>query len=174
MAGEVRALFRSVPVLERIRKNHGLEHATIHLLSAKRPPTSLAGRSDHRGFVLFGNVSTDAVAEAAHKALERMRNGEHHLAVHPNCGTNFVTSGMLVGLVAFVGAISLGKTWRTRLERLPLFMSVATLTLIFTQPLGMTVQREVTTTGLMGDLKIISITQHQAGRWTVHRIETSS
>ena len=174
MAGEARAIFRSIPVLERIRKNHGLEHATIHLLSAQRPGTGLAGRSDHRGFVLFGNVSTDAVAEAAEKALERMRNGEHHLAVHPNCGTNFVTSGMLVGLVAFVGAISLGKTWRTRLERLPLLMSVATLTLIFAQPLGMTVQREVTTTGLMGDLKIVSITRHQAGRWTMHRIETRS
>lgn len=172
MTNSAHTILARVPFVERIRKNHGLEHATIHLLSTQRPRTSLAGRSDHRGFVLFGNVATEAVAEAAQAALGRMKNGEHELAVHPNCGTNFVTAGMLVGLVAFVGSFLLGKNWRTRLERLPLLVSIATMTLIFAHPLGMTIQREVTTTGQLGDLEIVSVTRHQAGRWTMHRVET--
>lgn len=172
MSSVIQSLFLRVPLVERVRKNHGLEHATIHILSARRPRTSLAGRSDHRGFALFGDVPTEAVTEAAQSALQRLKAGEYHLAVHPNCGTNFVTAGMLVGVVAFLASLGPGRNWRTRLERLPLLIGAATLALVFAQPLGMALQREVTTTALLGDLEIVSITRHQTGRWTMHRVDT--
>ena len=54
-----------------IRRNHALEHATIHLLSARHPHLSLVGRSDTAGFYLFGNVPTELVDEAVHEALSR-------------------------------------------------------------------------------------------------------
>src|SRR5260221_12742627 len=80
------------------RRNHGLEHATVHVLSSRIKNLSIAGRSDHTGFYLCGQVSTSDVESAAAEALQRMRNGEDELAVHPNCGTGWgPTGGMARG-----------------------------------------------------------------------------
>ena len=84
----------AVPVIDRTRRNHGLEHATMTLLAQTHRGVALVGRSTPAGFYLYGNVSTEAVNDAAHEALRRMKTGEHHLAVHPTCGTNFVVAGI--------------------------------------------------------------------------------
>jgi len=75
--------------ISRTRRNHSLEHATIHVLSKKFPNVTLAGMSSPSGFTLIGDVATEDVAEAAIEALRRLREGESQLALHPNCGTNF-------------------------------------------------------------------------------------
>src|SRR5581483_6864729 len=80
--------FLNLPYVRRTRRNHGLEHATVHVLN--KP---VSGRSDAGGFWLMGDVSTSEVEAAAREALRRMQNGEHQLAVHPNCGTGLVTTG---------------------------------------------------------------------------------
>jgi len=54
----------NLPVIRRIRRNHGLEHATIHMLSRKQKNLNIAGRSTSAGFYLYGNVPT-AEVEAA-------------------------------------------------------------------------------------------------------------
>jgi hypothetical protein len=86
-----------VPAVSSIRRNHGLEHATLHILSQRYPGLSMAGHSNSTGFWLFGDVPTEAVKSAVDEALQRMRSGEHNLAVHANCGTNFVTAGTVAG-----------------------------------------------------------------------------
>jgi hypothetical protein len=101
--------FLSVPMVSRIRRNHGLEHATLHVLSKRHPGVNLAGHSDARGFWLVGDVPIEDVQEAIEEALSRMRGGEHNLAVHQNCGTNFVTAGSLAGLAAGVAMLGSGK-----------------------------------------------------------------
>src|SRR5512134_1340101 len=106
------------PYIRRTRRNHGLEHATIHVLSGRR--YRLSGRSDDSGFILLGEVPTEAVETAASEALRRMKNGEHGLAVHPNCGTNLVTTGFLASLVGLLGLG--GSTRRDSFNRLPLVM----------------------------------------------------
>jgi hypothetical protein len=83
--------------ISRIRRNHGLEHATLTILAQRFPNTPMAGRSSTSGFWLLGEVPTDAVQEAVTQALARMKAGEHHLAVHAHCGTNYVVSGSLAG-----------------------------------------------------------------------------
>ena len=80
-----------------IRRNHGLEHATINLLSQKYPTRSYAGHSDSKGFWIIGDISTDELAEVVQQALARMNAGEYKLAIHANCGTNAVTTGVLAG-----------------------------------------------------------------------------
>ena len=94
------SIFRSI---RRVRRNHGLEHATIHVLSRKVKNLSMAGRSTVTGFYLYGNVTTEEVESAVREALQRMRNGEHGLAIHPNCGTGLVTAGLLTSLATLVG-----------------------------------------------------------------------
>lgn len=161
----------AVPVIDRTRRNHGLEHATITLLSQKHRALSLAGRSTHHGFYLYGQVSTAEIEEAASAALQRMKAGERHLAVHPNCGTNFVVAGFAAALAAFFGFFG-ARNWRERLERLPFVASLATFALIFAQPVGLTLQREVTTSGDMREMEIVSIEPRAFGNLPVHFITT--
>lgn len=161
------------PVIKRLRRNHALEHATIHVLSRRFRGVTLVGRSDARGFVLYGEVPTVAVAEAADEALKRMRAGEHHLAVHPNCGTNFVTMGVLGGLAATAALVG-ARGLRAKFGRLPTVFLATTAALILAQPLGLSLQQHVTTLSDPGGLEIAGVTRLARGALTVHRVDTAS
>jgi hypothetical protein len=163
---------KTLPYISRIRRNHGLEHATLHVLSKRHPKRSLAGHSDTGGFWVIGDVPLDDVYESVEEALSRLRNGEANLAVHRNCGTNFVTSGVLAGLAAGAAMFGAGRRTRDKLERLPVAMFLATLALIFSQPLGFLVQERVTTSPDLGDLQIVEIFTTKKGRMKAHRITT--
>jgi hypothetical protein len=176
MADSASSLARSVldiPAIARTRRNHGLEHATLHILAQRHPHTALAGHSDANGFWVLGDVSIEAIQGAVDEALGRLQAGESRLAIHPNCGTNFATAGVLAGLAA--GAAMLGgKSTRDRIERLPLAALLATLALIIAQPLGALVQERVTTSGNPGELRVKEIVVSRRGRWRAHRIVTQS
>ena len=53
------------PVILATRRNHGLEHATIYILSGHFPGKALAGHSNPGGFFILGDVPTESVREAA-------------------------------------------------------------------------------------------------------------
>ena len=160
------------PVISRIRRNHGLEHAVIHLLSRANPRRLLAGHSDANGFWIIGEVNTEELAEVTSEALDRLRNGERELAIHPNCGTNFATYGTFAGIGAFAAFAGAGTKFRHKLERLPIAAFLATLALIVAQPVAFRLQREVTTSGDPEGLMIMKITQTQIGGRTAHRVLT--
>jgi len=161
-----------LPFISRIQRNHGLEHATLHILAQRYPKRSLAGHSDAGGFWIIGDVPIEDIYECVEEGLTRLREGEKHLAVHRNCGTNFVTSGALAGLAAGVSMLGVGRKSRDRLERLPFAMFLATLALIFSQPLGFVLQERVTTSADPGRLQVIEITAARKGRMKAHRITT--
>ena len=160
------------PLLSRIRRNHGLEHATLHVLSARKPRTPMAGHSDMKGFWILGDVSMEELQSAVEEAQRRLRAGERYLAVHPNCGTNIVTSGILAGVAAFAGLFGAGRRLRDKLERLPLVVTLATLALIISQPLGRALQENITTSADLGDLEVVEIRVVGEGRTPAHRIVT--
>ncbi len=60
------------PLILSTRRNHGLEHATIHVLSAQKPGRPLAGRSTPFGFYLYGDVSDEELQTAVYDALHRI------------------------------------------------------------------------------------------------------
>ncbi len=161
------------PLLARIRRNHGLEHATLHVLSRLSPGKPIAGHSDPGGFWILGDVPTETVQAAVAEALRRMQAGEHQLAVHPNCGTNFVTAGTMAGLAGVAGLLGVGERKRDKLERLPLVATLATLALLVSQPVGLLIQKHLTTSGLPGDLRVEQIIS--STRWGLkrHRVITS-
>jgi hypothetical protein len=163
---------REIPLVSRVQRNHGLEHATLHVLSQRHPKRSFAGHSDVRGFWIIGDVPIEDVYEAVEEAIERLRKGERQLAIHRNCGTNYVTSGVLAGLAAGAAMFGVGKRVRDKLERLPLAMFVATLALIFSQPLGLLLQERVTTSPEPGNLQVVEIVTSRRGRMKAHRITT--
>lgn len=162
------------PYILRVRRNHGLEHATIHILS--RSNYQLSGRSSARGFILIGNVPTEQVESAVQEALNRMQAGEHKLALHPNCGTNLVTTGFLATAVAFLGFS--GGGWRRGWARFSNMMILMMAAIMFSKPLGMSLQRHITTEGDPGDLTLVSVRRETIKlpfndqTLTVHRIAT--
>ena len=163
---------RELPIVSRVQRNHGLEHATLHILSQRYPRRNLAGHSDMGGFWIIGDVSIEDVYESVEEGLDRLRKGEKQLAIHRNCGTNFVTSGVLAGLAAGIAMLGVGKKTRDKLERLPFAMFFATLALIFSQPLGLILQERVTTSSEPGNLQVIEIVVARKGRMKAHRVTT--
>lgn len=160
------------PWISRVRRNHGLEHATLHILSERLPKTNLAGHSDMGGFWLLGDIPIEIVQESVDEALQRLRAGEQNLAVHERCGTNFVTAGIMAGLAGSTAMFGAGHRFRDKLERLPLAMTMATLALIFSQPLGLKLQEAVTTSGQPGDLEVTKIIANRQGRINAYRVVT--
>ncbi|MDH7486484.1 MAG: DUF6391 domain-containing protein [Anaerolineae bacterium] len=158
--------FRSL--IERVAQNHAVEHATIHLLAQHYPSLRLAGRTTASGFLLYGQVATEVIVETVMEALERLRNGEHELAVHPNCGTNVVVGGVLAGLAAWLAT---GGRRRSFWEQMPLALLAATAALLIAQPLGLLVQERVTTSPAVGDLCLRQVVSGQWGRAMAHRVE---
>lgn len=149
-----------------LRQNHAIEHATVTLLSQRIPGVSLMGRSDAQGFSLFGDVDTAVIEEVAGEALARLQSGESGLAVHPNCGTNLVTSGMLSGLAVMFAASGRNRSWA---DRVPSSLLAATLALIVAVPAGRWVQENVTTSPHVDGLRITGVVK-QGGPGTRHRV----
>ena len=167
-----------LPLVRRTRRNHGLEHATIHVLSGRIKDLKMAGRSTDSGFVLLGEAPTEQVEAAVRDALRRMRGGEHSLAIHPNCGTNLVTTGMMTTVAAMIGLS--GASRREAWNRMPTVLLLVMGALLFSQPIGLALQKYITTDGDPADLEVVSIMRSQmqtplsANPLTVHRVRTTS
>jgi len=150
-----------------VRQNHALEHATMHVLSRRNPYQRMMGRSTPGGFFIYGSVSTEEVAGAATEALARLQQGEAYLAVHPRCGTNLAVTAVMAGTAAY-GA-TLGRS-RSKLDRLPLALTAATLAAIVAQPLAHRIQEHVTTTPEVDGLYIAEVQRHERGSTVIHKI----
>lgn len=160
------------PYILKIRRNHGLEHASLTILSQQKPALVLSGISFAGGFYVLGEVETGDLRTAVFMALTRMQNGEKALAVHPNCGTNFVVSGFVAGFLAWLGMLN-ARDRRDKIERLPLIITLVTLAIIYTRPLGPLLQERVTTSGEPGALKIVDIYPLRIGNMRLHRVVTT-
>lgn len=153
-------------LVSRTRRNHGLEHATIHLLSEKHKNFGAQGNSNHKGFYLnlYGEVAPEAVEAAAQEALERMKKGEEQLALHPNCGTVLLTTATLATVVGqAVFAVEQKRTKRNLdvvsfFNALPTAVLAVVFTLVASRPIGMYLQ-SYTTTGKMGEMQIKEVRQ---------------
>jgi len=156
------------PLISETRRNHALEHAAIHILSARHPRLSMGGHSNPTGFFIFGDLPTEDVRSAVHEALGRLQNGEAGLAIHPGCGTNYVVTGALAAGLALLG-LSGTKDARERLERFPLLMLLAVLAVLISPPLGNALQKQVTTEADPGALTVLEI--YPVSK-TVHRVVT--
>ena len=156
------------PYVSETRRNHALEHATIHILSARFPGRAMAGHSNPTGFFLIGDLPVEDVRSAVSEALARLQNGESQLAIHAGCGTNYAVTGALAALLAIIG-LSGTKNTRQRLDRFPLLMLFSILAFMFGQPLGMALQKQVTT---QADPLGLSIVDVYPVSKTVHRVVT--
>lgn len=155
--------------IERTRRNHGLEHAAVTVLLERFGfSRSIAGRSNSRGFNIYGQVSREELESAVEEGLRRMRHGESSLAVSPFCGTNIAVTGALAGLftLAMVDRQSKGK-------QLPNVMLGGMLAVVLGQPLGRLVQRGLTTSADMAGMKVQKVSGSGWGPFKGFWVETS-
>lgn len=171
MPGLLDTLLNFTPIA-RIRRNHALEHATLHILSQRLPNVSMAGHSTPSGFRIIGNLPIELIGEAVQEAQQRLKAGEHRLAVHPFCGTNFVTSGTMAGLAGASAMLGVRKDLKDLLERLVLAITLSVFALVLSQPLALYIQREITTTADLGELHVVEIRRAESGALVVHHILT--
>ena len=150
------------------RRNHAIEHATIHILSRMRPQTNMAGRSNSRGFIIYGQLSTDILQEAVAEAIFRISSGESHLAIHPNCGTNLVTTAVLSSTATLLA--SAGRQ-RHLADRVAAGLVGAMVGVFAAQFLGNGLQEWVTTCADLDDVKIVDIERRQIGQRVLHRVQ---
>jgi hypothetical protein len=156
------------PVLA-TRRNHALEHATLHVLEDKFPSRHLAGHSNPTGFFIFANVGTEDLSSSINQALTRLRAGERNLAIHAGCGTNMATSLVLSAVLGFVPLSGRKSTlWKILLVPFAVFFGVIGYAL--SQPLGPWLQANVTTEANMGDLHVVDVVPIRKG---VHRVLTA-
>jgi hypothetical protein len=151
-----------------LRRNHAIEHATAALLITKmKARPRLVGRATTDGFYIYGDVSTEAVSQAAEEGLARLKNGEHDLAVSSLCGTNLAVAAVLAGLASMLTIR--GKRGSHQLPN-AILASLAAIALA--QPLGRTAQRYLTTSSDVATVSISEVTSKGEGTRTRHKIGT--
>ncbi len=160
-----RTLTRSGPgaIWQTIRRNHALEHATVHHLGRTRPSLRLVGRSTAGGFYLYGDVDRSTIERAATEAVREL-GADPALAVHPRCGTNLAVTGLLAGLAAF--AVDSSRH-RPRLALLPQVLLASLWAVLLAQPLGAAVQRSLTTSPDVAGARLGPV-ERRPGRTPTH------
>jgi hypothetical protein len=156
-----------LPLILETRRNHALEHATLHVL-ARTHKISMAGHSNPTGFFLLGDLQIEDIANAAIEALTRLKAGESGLAVHPGCGTNLATTTLLSGTFAWA-PLQGARSTRWRLLLMPLALVFAVFGYWLSKPLGPWLQKYITTEADMGNMQVTDIRFVRKG---VHRIIT--
>jgi hypothetical protein len=153
----------------RTRWNHAIEHATIHILSRMRPFTSMAGRSNSRGFYIYGDIPTEMLTQAVEEAIRRLRAGERQLAIHPNCGTNMLSSAVLAAGGTVLGMS--GTRQRGWIEKGPAAVLGALIGVVLGQLVGLRLQAHLTTDANLPDVRIAGIERKQLGKRVYHWVE---
>jgi len=157
----------NLPFILETRRNHALEHATLHVLAHKYK-ISMAGHSNPTGFFLLGDIQLEDIADAATQAMNRLKSGESELAVHEGCGTNLAVSALLPATFAWAPLRGARSTfWRVWL--IPIAIVFAVFGYFISKPLGPWLQRHITTEADLGDMQITTILFVRKG---VHRIIT--
>jgi len=156
-----------LPFILETRRNHALEHATLHML-ARTYKGTMAGHSNPTGFFLLGDFSTPDVWAAATEALERLREGESGLAIHAGCGTNMATTALLSATLGW-SVLRGAKSTLTKFLLLPIAVAFAVIGVLLARSLGPWLQKYVTTEANMGHMQIVDIIPIRKG---VHRVIT--
>ena len=159
-------------ILSQIRKNHALEHATIHILTRTMPNVSFAGYSLNKGYWIYGKAELQDIQKAAEMAYARLKNGEKHLAVHPNCGTNIAMTGLCMAAASMLALKAEGDD-DSDFNRFSALTSAGLIGALIGRPLGPSVQKHITTDADVRDLSIVSISCNSLRGTPVFFIKTA-
>ena len=154
--------------LRRIRRNHAIEHAAMHMLARTSGSVPLAARSDWRGLTFYGDVDTATLKSAIDAGLHALNTGQRDLAVHPRCGSMVSVSVLLGTLVAWLvqsglrrGRLADPRTADSGWHRERTLVA---------RPFGETLQAQVLTDARIGRARLLSIRRSMCGPLVMHRV----
>ena len=136
--------------INRTRRNHALEHATVTLLLERGVKPPLGGYSIPSGFFIWSSAPADEVAAASREALRLLKAGHSGLAVSPYCGTNWVASVLVGGVAALIAAGGRRGFWASARASVAAVAAASVLG----KPVGRFLQRRFTT---LPDLELVEI-----------------
>ncbi len=125
---------------KQVRRNHALEHATANVLEEKFPQAYVGGMAFKDGFQLFGRIPPAMhLMQAAREGLQRLKQGETNLALHPRCGTS-----IMIGQVMFALVFLFVFFFMHHFNILEIFLFFL-FSAIVSRPLGLLAQKYITT-----------------------------
>lgn len=153
-------------IVRRTRQHHAIEHAALQVAASRVSGRRLVGLSDPYGFTIFGDLAQTQVQRAVSDAMLRLQAGEAHLAIHPHCGTNLATTGLLAALAASLARVGKPRTPAETLLRSVLFVIPA---LVVSEPVGLRLQT-YTTLADISDRWIVGVRTFHLGPLTINRV----
>jgi hypothetical protein len=122
----------------------------VNVIEENLGQCNLAGFAVKDGFKLrgIGAIAPETVYQAARIALNRLKGGEHDLAIHRRCGTSVMIARFLASVITVV--MFIGLRYFNLLAFVLALIAVNTLAV----PLGEFFQRHITTSTNVGDVII--------------------
>jgi len=155
-------------IVNTVRRNHALEHATVTIMLSRYGPMRVVGRAAMDGFYIYANVTTEQLRELVQQALSRLQRGEANLAVSPLCGTNIAVAGIMAGVASYA-AQSRKKGVMDGLSR---SVTAAMLAAVLAQPVGRLIQKHYTTSPDLEGVEIVSV-DPVGGSSRLHKVRTA-
>ena len=156
--------------IDKVRRNHALEHATVTIMLEEGVPGPLGGYSTPWGFFIIGSLSTEQLSRIVGTALDSLNEGYSEMAISPHCGTNMAVAALISGLLS---RLALGRSTKGRWKRLPLVLCAVVAGVLLSRPVGNALQRRFTTLADMEGLRIVGIEKLWPGSAPrLHRITT--
>lgn len=164
-----------IPIIRRIRRNHALEHATMHVLSERYPGLRMMGVSNPKGFLMVADLPTELMTEATLEAKNRLKAGETDLAVHPNCGSNIAVPTLVASMVAgSVLALSTVNEKKPKWYHYLIAAASAVPAYFLARPLGPITQKYITTSGEIEDTQVKGVLTQKVLNGSVHKVDTEA
>jgi len=154
--------------IDKIRRNHALEHATVALMIEEGINGLVAGYATSNGFWLFSKAINHDVANASEKALKRLCQGNSSLAVSKNCGTNIV----LTILVADLAFHLYRRITKSNSADFGARILISAASIAISNPLGLKIQQYLTTLSDVRRVKIMKVRSYKFGRMYLHKVYT--
>ncbi len=123
-------------------------------------------------FFLMGNLTIQEAKDAADLALARLQHGEKHLAIHPGCGTNLAVTGFCTAVGAMI-TLSGANSRKERWNRFSSLVSMSSLMVMISRPLGINAQKYITTDAEVSGLRIMGISASELFGKPCFFVETS-
>jgi hypothetical protein len=158
----VAAAFRAFRLDLPTRRNHAIEHATIHYLE-KNGTKRFSGRADRNGFRLCGESSAQEIRTAFEQVQQVVRERGQLPYISVRCGSNVVTAlGLALVLLTTVvlGSVLLPPSWPVRAAALA---SVFLVFVVVRRRIGNSIQRRFFMTMDFDGISLGRIRKIQAG-----------
>jgi len=133
---------RRLFVSEAERRNHALEHGTIHFLVTKYEPSrAIGGRALRHGFRLSGVGNPDDIRRAFHDLLSLSPEQRHRVVVAKNCGSMMVIAQGIGVFMLLLAAVLFVCIPLSRVAVATILITQLIVFIALRRPLGRLVQR---------------------------------